>query len=245
METTINEIFKTAAKYFYQDFKRKGGSQKKMAKELGITPSYVSSVINGSKTASLTLFEQIAFMLSGKPFDEFLWVGRRIKKGLSPILEDEKEVLDSPEELISKLTYYIIDHQRIKKALEDGQWLFQEAIDRANYGIVIASTERKVLACNKAYQRIFGYPDEIIASKDMRVYVRYGRDQMANLEKFDKDIQEAFASEAPISHVVELKDGRLIRRDVFPLYRDAKLAGRLAHLTDITSTKSKEARNTG
>ncbi len=238
METTINEIFKTAAKYFFQDFKRTGGSQKKIAEELGITHTYVSSVINGSRTASLTLLEQIAFMLSGKPLDEFLWVGRRLKKGLSPILENETELQDTPEELISKLTYYIVDHQRMKKALEDEQWLFQEAIDRADYGIVIASSERKVLACNIAYQRIFGYPDEIIATKDMGVYVRYGRNQMANLEKFDKDIQEAFASVTPISHIVELKDGRLIKRDVFPLYRDTKLAGRLAHLTDISSTKS-------
>ncbi len=43
-----------------------------------------------------------------------------LRHSYSPILEDEKEVMDSPEELISKLTYYIIDHQRIKKALEDG-----------------------------------------------------------------------------------------------------------------------------
>lgn len=239
METTINEIFKTAAKYFLQDYKRKGGSQKKIAKELDITPSYVSAVINGSRTASLTLFEQIAFILSGKPLDEFLWVGRKLIKGLSPILENEKELQDTPEELISKLTYYIVDHQRMQKALKEEQWLFQEAIDRADYGIVIASSEKKVLACNKAYQRIFRYPDEIIATKDMSVYVRYGRNQMANMEKFDKDIQEAFASVTPISHIVELKDGRQIKRDVFPLYRGTKLTGRLAHLTEILSTKSK------
>lgn len=243
METTINDIFKTAAKYFLKDFKRKGGSQKKVAQELGITPSYVSSVINGSRTASLTLFEQIAFMISGKPLDEFLWVGRRLINGLSPILEKEKELYDTPEELISKLTYYLVDHQRMQKALKDEQWLFQEAINRADYGIVIASSERKVLACNAAYQRLFGYPDEIIATRDMSVYVRYGRNQMANLEKFDKDIQEAFASRVPISHIVELKDGRLIKRDVFPLHRGTKLAGRLAHLTDISSTKSKPTRN--
>ena len=238
MKTTTNDIFKTAAKYFFQDFKRKGGSQKQIAKELGITPSYVSAVINGSRTASLTLFEQIAFMLSGKPLDEFLRVGRRLIKGLSPILANEKEVQDTPEELISKLTYYIVDHQRIQQALQDEQWLFQAAINRVDFGIVIASTDKKVLACNSAYQRIFSYPDEIIATKDMSVYVRYGRNQMANLEKFDNDIQEAFASTTPISHIVELKDGRLIKRDVFPLYRNIKLAGRLAHLTEISSAKS-------
>lgn len=237
MENDFTEIFMLAAKHFYKEFKRSGGSQKKMSKELGVTTSYISSVINGSRTASLSLLEQIALMLSGKPLDEFLWVGRRIKKGLPPIQKEETDLLDSPEELISKLTYYIVDHQRMKKELEDEQWLFQEAINMADYGIVIAGTDRRVLAYNKVYQKIFRYPDEILATKDMGVYVRYGRDQMANLEKFDREIQEAFAAEAPISHLVELKDGRIIKRDVFPLKRDGKLVGRLAHLTDTNKSK--------
>ena len=74
MENDFKNIFTLAAKHFFKDFKLGGGSQKKIAQRLGITNSYVSAVINGSKTASLTLLEQIAFMLSGKPLDEFLSV---------------------------------------------------------------------------------------------------------------------------------------------------------------------------
>jgi len=240
MENYFNEIFMLASKHFYKEFKGAGGSQKQMAEELGVTKSYISAVMNGSRTASITLFEKIALMLSGKPLDEFLGVGRRIKKGLPPLLKEEKAFLDSPEELISKLTYYIVNHHRIQKALEDEQWLFQQAINRVDYGIVIVSIDRKVLASNTVYQEIFGYPEEILATRDMRAYVRFGRNKMANLEKFDKEIQEAFAAVTPTNHHVELKDGRIINRDVFPLFRDGNHVGWIAHLTDVTLTK-KEA----
>ena len=186
MDNDFSEIFTLAAKYFYKDFKRLSGSQEKMANELGVTKTYISAVMNGSRTGSLTLFEKIAFTLSGKPLDEFLRVGRRIKEGLPPLQEKETTFSDSPEQLISKLTYFIVDHQRIKKRLEDEQWLFQEAINMADYGIVIVSPERKVLAYNTVYKNIFNYPDEILATKDIRAYVRFGRNQMANLEKFER-----------------------------------------------------------
>ena len=239
MANNFSEIFSLAAKYFYKEFKQQGGSQEKLANELGVTKTYISAVTNGSKTASLELFEKIAFTLSGKPLDEFLRVGRRIKEGLPPFQEEEKAFHDSPEELISKLTYFIVDHQRIKKRLEDEQWLFQEAINMADYGIVIVSPDRKVLAYNKVYKNIFGYPDEILATKDIRAYVRFGRNQMAKQEKFDREIQEAFAAQAPISHLVELADGRIIKRDVFPLLREGKIFGRLVHLNDVTFTEKK------
>ena len=53
MESDLQEIFKLAARHFYKKYKKKGGSQAVLAEKLGITQSYVSAVINGSRTASL------------------------------------------------------------------------------------------------------------------------------------------------------------------------------------------------
>jgi hypothetical protein len=65
----------------------------------------------------------------------------------------------------------------------------------------------------------------------MRAYVRFGLNKMANLEKFDNELQEAFAAVTPISHHhVELKDGRIINRDVFPLFQDSNHVGWIATL---------------
>lgn len=83
MGSDLQNIFSLAAKYYYKKYKKEGGSQAEVAKTLGITQSYVSAVINGSKTASLELQNQIANILYG-PFEEFLTIGRRIQKGLEP-----------------------------------------------------------------------------------------------------------------------------------------------------------------
>jgi len=55
-----------------------------------------------------------------------------------------------------------------------------------------------------------------------------------------REIQKAFAAQAPISHLVELTDGRIIKRDVFPLRRDGKIFGRLVHLNDVTFAEEKK-----
>ena len=65
------------------------------------------------------------------------------------------------------------------------------------------------------YYLILSYPEEILATKDMRAYVRFGLNKMVNLEKFDKELQDAFAAVIPISHHVELRDGRIINIETF------------------------------
>ena len=71
MGSDLQDIFKLAARHFYKKYKKKGGSQAEIAEKLGITQSYVSAVMGGSKTASLELQNQIANILYG-PFEELI-----------------------------------------------------------------------------------------------------------------------------------------------------------------------------
>jgi PAS domain S-box-containing protein len=127
MKNDLGEIFLLALNYFYKKYKAKGGTQNKMADRLGITQSYISAVLNGSKTASLELQNQLANILYG-PYEEFLVIGRRIKNGLDPelIIRDDKE--EGVETLIAKLSHYVVDHQRIEKDLVQSREKFQDII---------------------------------------------------------------------------------------------------------------------
>ena len=116
MNSDLQDIFKLAAKYFYKKYKKKGGSQAEIAQKIGVTQSYVSAVINGSRNASLDLLNQVASILYG-PFDEFLAVGRRIQKGLEAEPTEKPEPVGNVEKLIAQLTHYVMDHQRIEKEL--------------------------------------------------------------------------------------------------------------------------------
>jgi PAS domain S-box-containing protein len=127
MKNDLGEIFLLALNYFYKKYKAKGGTQNKMADRLGITQSYISAVLNGSKTASLELQNQLANILYG-PYEEFLVIGRRIKNGLDPelFIQDDKE--EGVETLIAKLSHYVVDHQRIEKDLVQSREKFQDII---------------------------------------------------------------------------------------------------------------------
>jgi PAS domain S-box-containing protein len=127
MKNDLGEIFLLALNYFYKKYKAKGGTQNKMADRLGITQSYISAVLNGSKNASLELQNQLANILYG-PYEEFLVIGRRIKNGLDPelFIQDDKE--EGVETLIAKLSHYVVDHQRIEKDLVQSREKFQDII---------------------------------------------------------------------------------------------------------------------
>ena len=240
MASDLNEIFKLAAKYFYKEFKNTGGSQKDLAETLGVRKTYLSSVLNGTRSASISLMEQIARILSDKPIDEFLGIGRRIKEGLEPLQETSPKSESSPESLIAKLSFYIVDHQRIEKELEEKQWLLQEALNVGENGIVIVGSDLRVLAYNKAYKEIIGYPDEILSTRNISAYLRWSRDLYLDQVKFDKDMEEAQTSTKTITHFAKMKDGRKIKRTISPIYKNSELAGKIVHIADVTETKRKD-----
>ncbi len=127
MMSDLGENFVRALNYFFKKYKAKGGTQKRMAESLGITQSYLSAVLKGTKTASLELQNQLANILYG-PYEEFLVIGRRIKNGLDPelVMRDDRE--EGVEALIAKLSHYVVDHQRIEKDLVKSREKLQDII---------------------------------------------------------------------------------------------------------------------
>jgi len=117
MPNEMQELFLLATRFFYKKYKKDGGSQGALAIKLGITNSYLSSVISGARKASLELQSQIAHILYG-PYDKFLAIGRKIKEGHDPLEEEPEQPFDSVERLLAQLTHYILDHQRIERELQ-------------------------------------------------------------------------------------------------------------------------------
>jgi len=125
MQDELQELFLLATRLFYKKYKKTGGSQGKLADRLGITNSYLSSVISGARKASLELQNQIANTLYG-PYDKFLLIGRRIKEGLDPLEEEKEEPADPVEKLLAQLTHYVMDHQRIEGELQVSQEKYRD-----------------------------------------------------------------------------------------------------------------------
>ena len=224
-------VFKLAVDYFYKKYRKEGGNQERLAEKLGVSQSYVSSVISGSKSASLELQNQIAVLLSGRQYEEFLAIGRRIRNGLEPEQHVEvKENHDSAEMLIAKLSHYVVDHRRIEKELVDKQWLLQEALNTANYGIIIFGKDEEMLAHNNAYLELSGYSDKTLLSRDSRAYIKEGRSLAADPEEYDRQIEEIRSTKEILTHHFKRKDGSSYKRITFPILKEGDIAGMVIHL---------------
>lgn len=158
MANDLQEIFKLASKHFYKKYKNNGGSQAKIAKQLGITQSYVSAVMSGSRTASLELQEQIANILYG-PFEEFLVVGRRIQKKLDPEPKViHQSVEESVEKLIARLTHYVMDHKRIENELAGIKDFYEDIVQNLQSGVITTDLDDTIFFVNHRMSAIAGIP---------------------------------------------------------------------------------------
>ena len=165
MRSDLSEIFTLALNYFYKKYKVKGGTQNKLAGRLGITQSYISAVLNGSKTASLELQNQFANILYG-PYEEFLVVGRRIKNGLDPEFVTRDEEQENVETLIAKLSHYVVDHQRIEKDLVQSREKFQDIILTSSDMIFEMDRDLNFLSLAGRVEEVTGRSEEEMLGKN-------------------------------------------------------------------------------
>jgi transcriptional regulator with XRE-family HTH domain len=196
MKNELQELFQFAAKFFIKKYKKKGGAQSILAKELGITQSYLSSVTNGSRTASLELYNQIAEKLYG-PLDKFLAVGRRIKEGGEPLEEKKKTPEDPVENLIARLTYYVVDHQRIEKELSELKQFYETIVEKQQTGILVLDKDHTVIFANERMNSMAHISTEVIVGTNP--YNAEEKIPGLNISSFREKYNESFERLEPVA----------------------------------------------
>ena len=196
MENEISELFRLASKFFFKKFKESGGSQGQLAKEFGVTQAYLSSVMNGSRSASFELYNLIANRLYG-PLDKYLAVGRNIKEGRDP-LADDKEKADGygVESLIARLTYYVMDHQRIEKKIHDLKQFYESIVENLQSAVLVMDREHKVIYANRYLGKLSGVtPEQALGTSPFTA-----EKSIPNLRigEFVKKYQEAVDRKVPL-----------------------------------------------
>lgn len=166
MEEALHTIFPLAAKYFYKKFREEGGSQKQFAEDLGVTKTYLSSIINGSRTASIELQNRIANYLYG-PYDKFLAVGRCLMEGEEPFTEKKIILEDNVESLIARLTYYIVGHKKLTEELAETKQLYELVVENLQSGVFVTDAGDCIIFINKFMTEHTGVPREKIVGVNM------------------------------------------------------------------------------
>jgi PAS domain S-box-containing protein len=195
MGNDLHEIFLLAAQHFYKKYKKNGGSQAQLAKQLGITQSYISAVLSGSKSPSLDLQNEIAKNLYG-PYDEFLFAGRRIQNKLDPEFDEKPDPDQSVEKLIARLTHYIMDHQRIEEELIYTKNFYEEIVQNLQSGVLVTDKDDKICFANQSMFVISGIPQQRL----LGISILCLRDEFPGLDstEFSKKYIEAREALKPL-----------------------------------------------
>lgn len=238
MKNELHELFQLAAKFFIKKYKKAGGAQSKLADELDITQSYLSSVVNGSRSASLELYSQIAEKLYG-PLDKFLAAGRRIKEGRDPLVEKEKPPEDPIENLIARLTYYVIDHQRIENELSELKEFYETIVENQQTGILVMNRDHSVIYINKHMKIMAGIQPDLI----MGTTPYNAEERIPNLDisLFREKYHEAFEQRQLVSYKniqTQMPKGDIIfiSGSFIPLYKKGVFDGMICTINDSTSS---------
>jgi PAS domain S-box-containing protein len=239
MGSDLQDIFKLAAKHFYKKYKKAGGSQAEIAGKLGITQSYVSAVMGGSKTASLELQNQIANILYG-PFEEFLAVGRKIQQNIDPEMKETPKPKEGVEKLIAELTYYIMDHKRIERELAETKNFYEDIVQNLQSGVLVTDSDDKIFFANRFMFVIAGIPSENL----MGVNVIGGKDVFpeAELTEFAEKYMQAKKSLAPLFYdniKVITPGGRTAYQSgwLIPKVNDGQYNGMTCTIRDTTKSQ--------
>jgi len=238
MKNELQDLFQLAAKFFLKKYKEQGGVQSTLAKELGITQSYLSSVTNGSRTASLELYSQIAAKLYG-PLDKFLAVGRRLKEGRDPLEKKERSPEDSVENLIARLTYYVVDHKRIEKELADLKQFYETIVEKQQTGILVMDKDHQVIFANEQMNIMAEVPAQVIVGSTP--FTAEKQIPGLDIKNFTSKYKEAFEhGQSLIYKNIRTKmpngDTLFISGSFNPLIKEGKFDGMICSIYDTTTS---------
>lgn len=170
MSAEYKSLFLAAVQYFYKEHKKQGGTQQKLAKELGVTQSYLSSILNGSRSSSLDLQIQIANRLFGS-FDKFLTAGRNIIEGRLPHEQKIENPSDDAEILLAHLTHYVVHKQNVEKQLHLSEEKFKDLCLTSGDMVYEMDADLNITSVTGKVKEIYGRePEEVIGHKPFEFF---------------------------------------------------------------------------
>lgn len=224
----------------YEKYKKTGGSQSQLAEEFGVTQSYLSSVMNGSRSASFELYNRISERLYG-PLDKFIAAGRRIQDGLDPLADDGAESEDSVEKLIAQLTYYVMDYKRLQKELSQQKLFYETIIENLQSGVIVTDKNNKIIYINRYMEKMSGLKANKIVGTTPFGTLESIQDLEINV--LSQEYQKALEQLTPVYYErvpIKTPSGQVFFNSgwIIPLLKDNVFDGMVCTLRDSTLTQN-------
>ncbi len=206
MNVKHKDLFLAAAKHFYKAYKKKGGTQQRLADRLGVTQSYLSSILNGARTASFELQVQIANRLYG-PYDKFLAAGRNILKGGDP---EKPEAENDVENLLTRLSYHIVQKKIIEEQLQTNEQRFADIVLASGDLIFELDRDLTFTYLSGDAEKILGSPEKEVLGKSIYDFM-----DASEVERIKTCVEGSIAGRRLCDQVITFhRDGKAYYRHI-------------------------------
>jgi PAS domain S-box-containing protein len=163
-------------------------------------------------------------------------------------LEKQEEYLKSTEvdhAIMASLDEHRLLIKELKSLLVNTQLRFEKVIDDSLIGLLIEDEQRNIVNVNETFCQMFQIdlaPENLIGL-NCAESAEQSKHLFKEPEDFVDRVREILDSKVAVyNDVLELKDGRFLRRDYLPLYIDMKYTGHMWKYFDITESRSLELR---
>ena len=148
------------------------------------------------------------------------------------------ELRDTNEQLCREIAYY----KRTEADLEKSLSLLHATLQSTALGIVAVSLSGEIVTFNQKFVEMWQIPNSIITSQDCDQCLDFLKNQLKNLETFDRCLREVYSQpDVKDYDTLELKDGRIFKR-YFNLQRlGEKIIGIVWSFQDITECNRTES----
>ncbi len=138
--------------------------------------------------------------------------------------------------LISKLLHEIAGHrlQELASSLERAEGRLRVALDSLDEGVLMVTTDGRVLAANKRFFELRRVPPELAAAGQDGPLLRHVLDQLVDPETFLAGVQQLYGSNAQANDTLHFKDGRVFDRYTRALTTGAE-PGRIWCFRDVSA----------
>ena len=152
----------------------------------------------------------------------------------------------TPEKLPDgSITWYgfntdITERKKIEQEILQNRTHLQTILQSTGDGILAVGSNNDVLYYNKRFQELWSIPEEIIATKNDSILIKYVLDQLENPKEFITKIEELIHTNTESFDSVNFKDGKIYERYSCPLMINDKISGRVWSFRNVTEAKISE-----
>jgi two-component system, sensor histidine kinase and response regulator len=140
----------------------------------------------------------------------------------------------APEE-VAKLRLELTEMQRELANLRRSHELLESTLDAANDGIATLQFADEAIYYNIRFVELWGIPEEKLCDLNLKNLVEFQRSRVSNPDEWDDFVERRQLNpEAEDLNVLELKDGRVLERRVFPQRIHGKCVGNVITFRDVT-----------